>query len=139
MTTNDAMQLADRYVTIWNQPDADLRRTAVTELWTEDGVHVLQPPRDVRDAAAGMGLTSTFEARGHAALERRVTRAYEEFVAPGEFVFRGREDAARVRDVVTFSWEMAPSGGGEAAGVGREILLLDAGGRIRMDYQFIEA
>ena len=33
---------------------------------------------------------------------------------------------------------MIPAGGGEVAGAGLEILLLDADGRITTDYQFIE-
>jgi hypothetical protein len=34
---------------------------------------------------------------------------------------------------------MVPVGGGEVAAVGLEILVLDDDGRIRTDYQFIEA
>ena len=68
-----------------------------------------------------------------------MTRSYEQFIAPGEFVFRPRDNADRLGDVVKFNWEMVPSGGGEPAGVGLEVLVLDDDGRIRMDYQFIEA
>jgi len=41
-------------------------------------------------------------------------------------------------DVVKFHWEMV-SKGGDVAGVGLQFLLLSADGRIRVDYQFIEA
>ncbi len=67
-----------------------------------------------------------------------MTRAYKEFVAPGEFIFRPRRNVARLHDVVKFNWEMVPKGGGEAAGVGLEFLVLDHDGRIRIDYQFID-
>jgi hypothetical protein len=67
-----------------------------------------------------------------------VTRSYEEFIASGEFVFRARDNADRLGNVVKFNWEMVPTSGGEVAGVGLEILILDDG-RIRIDYQFIEA
>jgi hypothetical protein len=67
-----------------------------------------------------------------------VARAYQEFVAPGTFVFRSRGDADRLRDVVKFRWEMVPRDGGAAAGAGLEILVLGADGRIVGDYQFIE-
>ncbi|MGH2963373.1 MAG: hypothetical protein ACRDL3_14465 [Solirubrobacterales bacterium] len=107
------------------------------ELWSEDGVHVLQPPQEVRDAAAALRVTSTFQARGHDELEARVSRAYEQFVAAGEFSFRPRDNAARLGDVVTFNWEMVSTTGGEVAGVGLEFVVLDADGRIRSDYQFI--
>ncbi|WP_018685218.1 hypothetical protein [Actinokineospora enzanensis] len=134
----DPTELADRYVAVWNEQDAEARRAAVGRLWAEDGRHILQPPGEVVRSATGLGLTTTFEAHGHAELERRVRLAYEEFVAPGEFAFRRRDDVARLRDAVKFTWEMVSSDG-EIAGVGREFLLLDAHGRIVADYQFIES
>jgi hypothetical protein len=82
-------------------------------------------------------LTARLEAVGHAALEARVTSAYEEFIAQGEFSFRRRDDAARLADVVKFRWEM-DSEDGEVAGVGLEVLVLAHDGRIRRDFQFIE-
>jgi hypothetical protein len=134
----DPKELVDRYVAVWNDPDAERRRKAIAQLWTQDGVQLLQPPQDVREAAMRLGLTPILEARGHDELEVRVTRSYEEFVAPGEFVFRARDNAVRLGNVVKFNWEMVPMGGGEAAGVGLEVLILDDDGRIRLDYQFIE-
>ena len=139
MTTIDPRELVDRYVAVWNEPDAGLRRQAIHELWTEDGAHILQPSQQIRTAATGLGFTSaTLEAHGHDELEVRVTRAYQEFVAPGEGTFKPRDNADRLHNVVKFNWEMVPSSGGEAAGVGLEILMLDEDGRIKTDYQFIE-
>jgi len=135
----DPKELVDRYVAVWIEPDAERRRKAIAELWTEDGAQLLQPPQEVLKTAAGLGLTPTLEARGHDELEVRVTRSYEEFIAPGEFVFRARDNAARLGNVVKFNWEMATTSSGEVAGVGLEILVLDDDGRIRTDYQFIEA
>ena len=131
-------ELVDRYVAVWNEPDADRRRKAIAGLWTEGGAHILQPPREIQQVAGPLALTATLEARGHDALEARVTRAYEQFVAPGKFVFRSRDNAARLHDVVKFNWEMVPAGGGAVVAVGLEILVLDGDGRIRIDYQFIE-
>jgi hypothetical protein len=133
-------EIADRYVAMWNEPDPDRRRTAIAELWSEDAVHQLQPPQDMRDAAAapGIGLTARLEARGHAQLERRATSAYERFIGPGEYVFRRRDDAERLADVVKFHWEMVAADSGEVAAVGLEFLVLAPDGRIRTDYQFIE-
>jgi hypothetical protein len=138
MTIIKPAELAGRYVAVWNEPDAELRRKTIHRLWTEDGAHILQPPEEVRKTAHALGFSSTaLEARGHDELEARVTRAYEEFVAPGKFTFRLRDNADRLGNVVKFSWEMASSGG-EVAGAGLEILLLDEDGRIKNDYQFIE-
>jgi hypothetical protein len=134
----DPKELADRHVAVWKEPDATRRRNAIRELWTEDGAHILQPPQEIRQPAAALGMTPTLEARGHHALEVRVTRAYQEFIAPGEFSFGARDNAARLHDVVKFNWEMVPTGGGAVAAVGLEVLVLDDDGRIRVDHQFIE-
>jgi hypothetical protein len=135
----DLNTLTDRYVAVWSEPDAERRRAAVRELWSPDAVHVLQPPQEMRQAAEGLGFDRlVLEARGHDALELRVTRAYEEFVAPGTFAFRSCGDPDRLHNVVKFRWEMVPRDGGDVAGVGLEILILGADGRIVSDYQFIE-
>src|SRR5215472_537393 len=139
MTDIDPHELVSRYVAVWNQADAELRRKAIHDLWAKDGGHVLQPPQEMRQAAAGLGFPApVLEARGHDELEVRVTRAYEEFVAPGNFTFQPRDNADRLGNVVKFTWEMVPSDGGAAAGAGLEILVLDEDGRIKTDYQFIE-
>ncbi|WP_406421677.1 hypothetical protein [Streptomyces sp. NBC_00842] len=139
MADIDIHNLTDRYIAVWNEPDAERRRAAIRELWSADAVHVLQPPKEILQTAAGLGFDRlVLEARGHHALEFRVTCAYEEFVAPGTFVFRSRSNTDRLHDVVKFNWEMAPRDGGEVAGVGLEILMLGPDGRIVSDYQFIE-
>jgi hypothetical protein len=135
---SDSRELVDRYAAIWNEPDADRRRSAVAALWTEDALHILQPPQEVQQAAAALHVTPTFQVRGHGELVARVARAYEMFVAPGEFSFRSQDNAARLGDVVKFGWEMV-SLSGEVAGVGLEFVVLDADGRIRTDYQFIDS
>jgi hypothetical protein len=85
MTDTDPQELVGRYVAVWNQPDAEVRRKAIHELWAEDGAHILQPSQEIRKAAAGLGFAAAvLEARGHDALEVRVTRSYEEFVAQGD-------------------------------------------------------
>jgi hypothetical protein len=139
MATIDPQELAGRYVAVWNEPDAKLRREAIRGLWAEDGTHILQPPQQIQQAAATLGFpAATLQARGHAALEVRVSRACEQFAAPGAFTFTARGNAARLGEVVTFTWDMVPAAGGEAAGSGLEILLLGGDGRITADYQFIE-
>jgi hypothetical protein len=134
------MEIVDRYVALWNEPDPSRRRAAVHDLWAADAVHLLTPPKEIADGAADVGFPDlVLEARGHAALERRVTRAHDEFVAPGRFAFRSRGDAERLRDLVKFRWEMVDRDGGEVAGVGLSILVLGPDGRIAGDYQFIES
>jgi hypothetical protein len=136
----DPANLAERYVALWNEPDVDHRRAMIRELWAAGGEHVLDPPEELRQAAHSLGFESpALASRGYTALETRVARAYEEFVAPGEYVFRPRSNAAGLRNLVKFNWEMISTVTGEVAGVGLELLALDDQGRITTDYQFIEA
>jgi hypothetical protein len=136
---NDIADLADRYVSVWNEPDAARRRALVGELWTADGTHLLQPPEEIRAAADGLGVVPTLAAHGHDQLDARVTKAYDEFVAPGRYLFRRRDPGTRVHDAVRFRWEMVDRSDDTVAAVGLELLLLAPDGRIRLDYQFIEA
>jgi hypothetical protein len=138
--TKDAEALADRYVALWSEADPDRRRRMIAELWTEDGVYMLQPPLEMREIAArpGIGLAAGLEARGHAELEARASSVYEEFIALGGFELRRLDDVDRVADLGKFHWEMV-SADGAIAGVGLALLVLATDGRIRRDYQFIES
>jgi hypothetical protein len=137
---SEPKQLADRYMALWNEPDADRRRRTIAELWTEDGRHLLQPPEEIRAVAArpGVGLTATLEARGYEEIEARVASAYEHWVGSEGLSFRGRDDAERLGDVVKLHWE-AVAKDGEVVAVGLSFLVLAANGRIERDYTFIVA
>ena len=135
----DLQAFADRYAAVWNEPDADRRRAGIRNVWAAGAVHVLQAPEELRKAALDIGFDRpVLQARGHEALEFRVRRAYEEFVAPETFRFRARGDADRLDDVVKFHWEMVRQDDAEVAAVGLEIVVLDLDDRIVRDYQFIE-
>jgi len=133
-------ELINRYVALWNEPDPDVRREAIRELWAEDGAQLLAPPQEISQRASAIGFErTTLEARGHHALEARVARAHAEFVAPGEYRFRRAGDPAQVGDTVKFAWEMVGVADEAPAATGLEFLVLDVRGRIRLDYQFIES
>lgn len=131
-------ELARRYMTMWNEPSAEARRASVMQLWVEDGVHLLQPPEEAVTIAGrpGIGLSATFHARGHDELTARVDSAYEAFVATGQMTFRLRGDVVQLHDMVRFGWEAVSDG--EVVAGGSNVLLVDADGRIRADYQFVE-
>ena len=137
-SSRSAAELAEKYLALWNEPDADLRRRMVEELWTEEGRHVLQPPQEIRAIAAqpGIGLTAILEARGYDEIEARAASAYDHWVASKGLRFRGRDDVDRLGDVVQFHWE-AVAGDGEVVAVGLDFLVLAADGRIERDYTFI--
>ena len=133
----DAQDLAARYIAQWTVPDATERRAAIERLWAEDGRHILQPPLELREIAAGIGFDHpTLEAQGYDAIEIRVARSYQRFVAKEEFTFRPRADAVRLHDVVKFGWDTVAVETGGVVGGGLEILVLDEHGRITRDYMF---
>jgi hypothetical protein len=118
---NATQQLADRYAALWNEADAERRRRAIAELWSPTGVHFVKAR----------------ESRGHEALYERVTGAYEKNVHERGFRFRACQDAQRLRNVVTFHWEMIRPDSGEVAALGLEFMQLDDNGLIEADHQFI--
>jgi hypothetical protein len=138
MTNTQA--LAEKYMGLWNEPDPERRRRTIAELWTEDGMHILQPPQEIREIAAqpGIGLTAILEARGYEEIEARATSAYDHWVGSEGMSFRGRDDADRLGDVVKFHWE-AVAKDGELFAVGLMVLMLAADGRIERDYTFVVA
>jgi hypothetical protein len=138
--TQAVVELAERYLALWNEPDAERRRRMIAELWTEEGRHVLQPPEEIREIAAGPGLAlrPVLEARGYEEIEARAASAYEHWVGSEGFSFRGRGDADRVGDVVKLHWE-AIAKDGEVFAVGLVFLVLAADGRIERDYTFVVA
>src|ERR687888_650576 len=102
ISSRSATELAEKYVALWNEPDADRRGRMIAELWTEDARHILQPPKEIRAIAArpGIAMTAILEARGYKEIEARAASAYEHWVGPEGPSFRGRDDAHRLGDVV---------------------------------------
>jgi hypothetical protein len=121
MMMHEAQELADRYVAAWNETDTTRRRSAIAALWTSTGEHYV----------------GTREVRGYDALEARIASSHEKNVRGCGNRFRAVKDARTLHNAVTFHWEMLPSDRDEVLATGLEFLLLDAEGRIRIDYQFI--
>jgi len=138
ISSRGAAELAEKYVALWNEPDADRRRRRITDLWTEAGRHILQPPQEIRAIAAqpGIALTATLEAQGYEAIEARAASVYEHWVRSEGLSFRGRDDADRLGDVVKLHWE-AVAKDGTVFAVGLSVLVLAPDGRIERDYTFI--
>lgn len=116
-----AQDLAARYAAVWNESDPEVRRTSIATVWRPDGSHYVKER----------------QVRGHAELEQRVTASHEKNVRDNGNRFRVRPGAQRLRDVVTFMWEMLPRDGETVLAVGLEFLVLDTNDQIVTDYQFI--
>lgn len=119
----DPQQLADRYVAAWNEKDGQRRRDAIAALWAPGGQHFVEGR----------------EARGYEALEKRIRGSHERNVRDNGNRFRVAPGARRLRDVVTFYWEMLPANADTVLVRGLEFLIIDNEGRILVDYQFFPA
>ena len=110
ISSRSAAELAEKYLALWNEPDADRRRRTIAELWTEDGRHILQPPQEIRAIAArhGLAITAILEARGYEEIEARAASAYEHWVGSEGLSFRRRDDAERLGDVVKSTGRRSP-------------------------------
>ena len=120
--TSDPTELdtfVDRYLAMWNEPDADRRRALVEELW----------------APSAINATATLEAVGHDEITARVTRAFDAFVGTGEHRFEEHRPYAAHHGAVRVWWQMVRTDGAVAA-AGQEFLVLDGDGRILSDHQF---
>jgi hypothetical protein len=114
--------LTHRYLAIWNETDPEARREAITKIWSKDA----------------RVCTADNDYAGRVAIEARVTAAHDKWVAREGFVFRLLGEPDSHHDGVRIRWEMVPADGGEAASAGVQFLLLDPGGLVRFDYQFID-
>ncbi len=117
-TTHD---LVARYIAVWNEPQTAARRKQIEALWAADGVH----------------FTPSMEVRGHDAIERRVTVAWEKWVLGARHSFRACADADSHHGGIKFHWEMITPDG-EVSSLGFDFLVLGTDGRIVADYQFLE-
>jgi len=120
MVRTDIADLVNRYVAVWNESDPHVRRKSISELWAPDGATYHR----------------FIDARGREAVEARVAGSWVKWVQTNGYIFRSRRNVRAHHDVVAFSWEMVPAGGGEGAAMGLEFLVLNGENLIRFVYQF---
>ena len=94
MNNANAQTLADRYVAVWNETDAERRRAEIADLWMPDGEHYVGE-------------------RAKCAVTKRWSRASADrtrkMCATPAIASAPRSDARALRDVVAFHWEMLPA------------------------------
>ncbi|QPC92279.1 hypothetical protein [Mesorhizobium sp. INR15] len=114
-------ELATRYVAMWHETDAAVRRETIEDLWAPDGANYL------KSAAY----------QGHAAIEARVAASHDKNVIQGKNRFRARPGLQVVQNGMLLTWEMLPQGSDTVLAVGLEFFVLNDEGRILSDHQFI--
>lgn len=117
---NEVTELAERYVSMWNETDPRQRGKVIRELWAEDG----------------MECTKFRLTRGHTELESRITASHEKNVrdAGCRFVLLGNAD--RNHDAVKLNWKMVCVEDGTVRATGSYMLLLNKDDRIIGAYFF---
>ena len=131
-----------RWFELWTEADPQARSRQVADLWATTGAQVLvDPPQAMRDAVAALAFpVPRLEVRGHDEIDRRVTRAYELFIEPGEYTFKATGDGDAVLlapALVGLAWEMVTVADGTVAGSGYDVMTIDDDGRILLDHQHI--
>ena len=110
--------IVDRYLAVWSEPDAEIRRRAIAGLWAQDGVEFVE------------GV----QFRGRKELEVRIAEAYAAFVGSGRYAVTSAGDASRHDDIATFTIQLTTEGG-EVAWAARVFIVLGENGLIQQDYQ----
>ncbi|HLZ64884.1 MAG TPA: nuclear transport factor 2 family protein [Aliidongia sp.] len=114
---SDAQHIADRYIALWNETDADRRMALLRQDWAEDALYV-DP----------MG-----KAGGRTDIDAMIDAVQQRF--PG-FRFALTRPADGHGDHVRFSWSLGPAGA-EPPIEGSDVLVLD-GGRIARVIGFLD-
>ena len=112
-------ELVGRYVAVWNEGNAEERRSAIRSVW----------------APGGSTCYRLLDARGYEAIEARVVGSWERWLRDGKYIFRAKHAVAH-HDAVKFEFELVTVPGGAVEAGGLCFLLLDRDGRIAQDYQF---
>jgi hypothetical protein len=115
----NVMDLVDRYVAVWNEPNADERRKRIRSLWAPDGTTCYR----------------LLDARGYEAIEARVTGSWDKWLREGKYTFRPKKAVCH-HGVIKFDWVMVTVPGGDVEASGLSFLVLNPDGRIKHDYQF---
>jgi len=116
MTTYD--DIAARYIDAWNETDANARRAAVDQLYTDDARYV--------DPIA--------VAEGRDAITSMIGAVQEQFP---DFTFRLAGSVDGHHNQARFGWELGPAGS-PAPVVGFDVAVIDEAGRIQTVLGFLD-
>ena len=115
---SDFTAVATRYIDTWNETDPAARRTAINDLWAEDGRYV--------DPLAA--------AQGHAEIDATIAAVQSRFP---DFVFRLAGPVDGHHNQCRFGWELGPEGT-QAPIAGFDVAVLSADDRIEAVFGFLD-
>jgi hypothetical protein len=115
----DFDHLIDRYIAIWNEPDAARRRDLIAQTWTEDASY----------------LDPLLSGEGPDGIDAMVRGVQERFP---DHRFRRASAIDAHHDRVRFNWDLAPAGGGAPLAAGVDFGVVAADGRLRAITGFLD-
>lgn len=116
---SDLAELVGNYLEIWNEPDPQVRERKIAEVWAEDCSYT--------DPLAAV--------QGRAGIAAVISGAREQF--PGhDFKLISVVDSHH--NIARFTWELVPTGGSDSLVIGFDVAVVDADGRIRDVYGFLD-
>jgi hypothetical protein len=116
---SDLTELVDRYLAVWNEPDAPTRRRAIADLWAADG-----------------GYTDPLAAvDGPTAIDGLISAARAQF--PG-YVFQLGGPVDAHHNIARFHWHLVPEAGGEPLVIGFDVAVATEDGRLDRVYGFLD-
>jgi hypothetical protein len=121
LTPEQQLDLARRYVEVWNETDAQRRRERIRALWQPQGVHYVR----------------ALVAQGYEALEARVAGSHEKNVRQNGYHFRLSGEPQQLQGTLLMHWDMVRPGSETLEAYGAVFMVLAADGRIATDYQFV--
>jgi hypothetical protein len=116
---SDLNEMVERYLATWNETDDTARRTAIRELWSEDGVYV--------DPLASVA--------GHDGIDRLLAGVQGQFA--GLTFVRGSEVDTH-HNIARFQWHLVSAPGEEPIAIGFDVAVVGDDGRLTGVYGFID-
>jgi len=120
MTSNEMDEYAERYVALWNELDAQTRRSSAQRLYASNG----------RLATASSERDGLDEVIAH------IDKVVRELIGPDKHWFRPSGTVGH-HDLVLLRWEMITARTGSIADWGINALVVDGDQRIVCDTQFV--
>jgi hypothetical protein len=120
-SANDAADLAEKHLRLFNEADAERRRALIAELWADSGTF----------------FNTDTEARGLDELIKEIETANRTRAARG-LVLSAAERSQHHHNVAHIGWRVGPSEGGTSTNKISTLIVFDESGRISSCYEFNE-
>jgi hypothetical protein len=116
---SDITGTIERYITLWNETDADARKAGIAEVFAEGATYT--------DPLA--------EVAGLDGIDAVISGAQGQFAG---FTFKLLTAVDSNHNIARFSWELIPAGGGESVVIGSDVAVFAENGKISGVYGFLD-